>query len=66
MNAHRLTCACCGASVWGRQWRERDYGYGVCRRCFARMVTRGGVSEAEELYGKAGVHHSLPEHPDDD
>lgn len=55
----RLSCACCGAYARGRQWHNRDTGYGVCSRCFRESFARDGREEAERLYGRAGEHHSL-------
>lgn len=54
-----LTCACCGERARGRQWHDRDTGYGVCSRCFRASFLRDGRDEAERLYGRAGEHHSL-------
>lgn len=55
----RLNCACCGAYVNGRQWWNRDDGYGVCAQCFREEVARSGHDEAVRLYGNPGEHHSL-------
>lgn len=54
-----LTCACCGERARGRQWHDRDTGYGVCSRCFRASFIRDGREEAERIYGRAGEHHSL-------
>ncbi len=56
-----LTCACCGASAPGRQWWNRDTGYGVCAKCFTWISGREGAEQAEQSYGKPGIHHSLNE-----
>lgn len=56
----RLYCSCCGASVRGRQWWNRDDGHGCCRRCFKWVAKRQGFSEARRLYGRPGTHHTIP------
>lgn len=59
MAIRRLVCACCGESTKGRQWHDRDAGYGVCASCFSETAGKQGLEEAERLYGKTGIHHSL-------
>lgn len=63
-----LICACCGGQAPARkQWFNQDKGYGICARCFTRVVkherTVLGNPEAEasaiRSYGRAGEHHSL-------
>ncbi len=57
----RLTCACCGAGCRGRQWWNRDTGFGVCRGCVDRMLLRGiPYAEIQNLYGTCGVHFDVP------
>jgi hypothetical protein len=48
----RLRCAVCAEGTIGRQWYDRDNGYGVCSRCFIRHPVVA-------TYGYPGVHHSL-------
>lgn len=60
----RLTCCVCGATTRGRQWWNRDSGFGVCRRCFAQEAAKD-LAEARRLYGEAGVHHSIAGMEDD-
>lgn len=55
----RLSCAVCGDSTAGRQWWNRDTGYGICEPCAAKWSKRDTPERFEELYGKAGVHHSI-------
>ena len=52
-----LCCCCCGSRTHGRQWWNRDKGYGLCPGCVE--FTRGFVSEADhrDCYGKPGVHY---------
>ena len=62
-----LTCCCCGAATRGRQWWNRDTGYGLCSKCAAWVSTRKPFSslshmsaeEMRENYGVAGVHYNL-------
>lgn len=55
-----LTCCCCGNGLFGRQWWNRDDGFGICNGCIAWQRNRD-VSEAElqNLYGKEGLHWNL-------
>jgi hypothetical protein len=64
----RLRCACCDESVLGRQWWNRDLGYGVCLRCADANTAEYGEGSPEEtranpysdtthaLYGVRGYH----------
>ena len=60
-----LECCCCGESTRGRQWWNRDTGYGICRKCIAWLRERN-TPEAEitDLYGQEGVHFDVDEHAD--
>ena len=49
-----LTCCCCGNSTLGRQWWNRDTGYGLCARC---SITWG--DDADTSCGRAGVHRHI-------
>jgi hypothetical protein len=52
-----LTCCCCGELTRGRQWWNRDTGYGVCAKCVA-WVRLKGESEVDirSNYGEEGIH----------
>lgn len=54
-----LICCCCGGVAPGRQWWNRDTGYGICPRCFKLWVEKLGAEEAIRCCGQPGVHHSL-------
>lgn len=63
-----LGCNCCGNAMRGRQWWNRDTGYGMCDECIVYVRThrpfgRDPMSEAESLecYGIDGVHFNIPE-----
>ena len=53
-----LICCACGGPAPGKQWRNRDTGFGVCARCFAEWVKRYGLRDSCESCGFPGVHHS--------
>jgi len=56
-----LTCCCCGLSTLGRQWWNRDTGYGLCDACAQELPTRGTTpEEMHQCYGKAGIHYLIP------
>jgi hypothetical protein len=52
-----LGCCCCGNSTRGRQWWNRDTGYGICDGCI-EFVRKHGETEAEirDNYGVEGIH----------
>lgn len=53
-----LACTCCGGTTRGRQWWNRDKGYGLCLRCIA-FVAKGETPESmRESYGVRGVHYA--------
>ena len=56
-----LHCCCCGAATRGRQWYNRDTGYGLCRGCVDRCSRNETPEEVKSLYGVRGVHYDLPE-----
>lgn len=65
-----LVCACCGESVKGRQWRNRDTGYGVCVRCADANTAKYGEGKPGDslggdttyaLYGVRGQHFAVDE-----
>lgn len=58
-----LTCCCCGAGCRGRQWWNRDTGYGLCPKCVP-YVSRGETpEEVERTYGRAGYHYETETQP---
>lgn len=55
-----LTCCCCGSWTRGRQWWNRDTGFGLCDDCH----DVNGVAHVEEGvevsgFGIRGVHWGL-------
>ena len=59
-----LVCCCCGDWTLGRQWWNRDTGFGLCQRCADWIPTRGTTEEEmQQLYGTRGVHYALEPQP---
>ena len=56
----RLQCCSCGEPAPAfQQWWNRDAGYGICAKCFAKWVAKDGLESATECCGQPGIHHSL-------
>ncbi len=54
-----LVCCCCGEYTMGRQWWNRDKGFGLCVRC-ADMISQKEDSETmNSCYGERGVHYDV-------
>lgn len=59
-----MTCCCCGNGCKGKQWHNRDTGFGLCPRCARWLKDDRGMSAEEmlDLYGKPGIHyHTEPQ-----
>lgn len=56
---HRLTCCCCGAATIGRQWHNRDTGYGLCESCAETIPKRWPGEDMQGNYGLKGYHYAL-------
>jgi hypothetical protein len=55
-----LTCCCCGDSTRGRQWWNRDTGFGICAACIRWLRKRGeSAKEIHDCYGVEGVHFNV-------
>ena len=57
----RLLCSCCGAVTQGRQWHNRDTGYGLCTACIDFCSRNETPESFRSLYGDHGVHYALPQ-----
>jgi hypothetical protein len=55
-----LACCCCEERTTGRQWHNRDLGYGLCTKCANYVATRMTAEEMHRNYGEAGRHYALP------
>lgn len=53
-----LECCCCGNGARGRQWHNRDTGYGLCGRCATSIQSRPDYDPDDftSCYGVEGVH----------
>lgn len=55
-----MQCASCGGEAKGKQWWNRDKGYGVCPRCVFRQLMNGTTpEEIYSNYGKEGRNYHL-------
>ena len=55
-----LTCCCCGESTKGRQWHNRDRGYGLCPACAVEIKGRGETDWfMASMYGIEGTHYNV-------
>ena len=50
-----LICCCCGASTKGRQWFNRDQGYGLCENCIRDNQAQG----KHDSFGVEGIHYNI-------
>lgn len=57
------TCCICGSGTKGKQWWNRDTGYGCCEQCIVEELARNSEELVTDYYGKPGVHHSTPPYP---
>ena len=57
-----LTCCCCGEYTRGRQWWNRDTGYGLCPSCADWLADgRETPEEMRNRYGERGTHYAINE-----
>lgn len=54
-----VRCACCGSETKGRQWHNRDAGYGVCLQCITVLSETEKPETLRDWYGIAGVHYRV-------
>lgn len=54
-----LICCCCGSETQGRQWYNRDIGYGLCADCVPRCSRGETPASMKEMYGIRGMHYDL-------
>ena len=52
-----LTCCSCGAPTKGRQWYNRDTGYGLCHKCAKWIAERETPETMKQNYGEPGIHY---------
>lgn len=51
-----LLCSCCGGETRGRQWHNRDTGYGLCPSCIEQCSRRVTPEDFRRCYGEQGIH----------
>lgn len=56
----RMMCPCCGEVTRGRQWHNRDIGYGLCVSCIDLCHRNETPERFQSLYGVRGVHFDIP------
>lgn len=55
-----LRCCCCGGGTRGRQWWNRDIGFGLCDDCIAFVgVADVAVGDTAQSYGIRGQHWDI-------
>jgi len=62
----RLYCSCCGGVTTGRQWSNRDTGYGLCVSCIPQCSRNQTDEEFQRTYGVRGIHFDLSQSPPGD
>jgi hypothetical protein len=58
---HALECCCCGSRTQGRQWFNRDTGYGLCLPCARKIEPQAQDGQTNPSYGVRGHHYAIPE-----
>lgn len=56
---YHLTCCVCGNEAIGRQWHNRDTGYGICPKCAEYVKTKQTPEENQSYYGIEGIHYNI-------
>jgi hypothetical protein len=60
----RLICCCCGSPTRGRQWWNRDKGYGLCDNCIdANGVANVPAGQEASSFGVRGFHWDIHNPP---
>jgi hypothetical protein len=54
-----LTCCCCGERTRGRQFFNRDTGFGLCVECVPRCHKGETEKSFARCYGVRGVHYGV-------
>jgi hypothetical protein len=55
----RLRCASCGEDTWGRQWYNRDTGFGLCSACAKWIGAKETPEYMRSCYGIEGIHYNV-------
>lgn len=59
-----LICCCCGSETKGRQWWNRDTGYGLCVGCIDLCAKGVKIGEKTSSYGVRGLHFDVEAKPE--
>ena len=54
-----LTCCCCTGETRGRQWYNRDTGYGLCDKCADWIERNENLLTMHQNYGIPGIHYRV-------
>jgi hypothetical protein len=55
-----LICNCCGCSTKGKQWWNRDKGYGLCKSCGEWKLKQGqSIEMVQEDAGIRGINWDI-------
>ena len=54
-----MCCCCCSGVTAGRQWWNRDDGYGFCERCAMEIIPNVQDAELTRDYGVRGYHFDV-------
>ena len=55
----RLICSCCTEQTTGRQWYNRDKGFGLCPSCAERIALRQTPAQMLQNYGHPNVNYFI-------
>ena len=55
----QLICCCCGQHTQGRQWWNRDTGFGLCVKCAEFISKEEDEESMKSCYGEKGVHYAI-------
>lgn len=55
----RLVCCCCGQVTTGRQWYNRDTGFGLCGSCAVWIANKEPAEDMKSNYGVEGVNYFI-------
>lgn len=53
-----LVCCCCGKGTHGRQWWNRDKGFGLCPDCVEFVSRSADSDDLHSCYGICGIHYA--------
>lgn len=56
-----LTCCCCGNEFRGRQWHNRDNGYGLGQCCIEYCKSNTPLPDFIQAYGVEGYNFNIAE-----